>query len=104
MNTRTLLAGLFASCSVAAAVAATSELESLAKQAGDNYSTKEGQRYLEEFQNAILPIFGKALQTCTNSTPDTKEPATIVFVVASDGTVKRMLYSTDIPFGVCLGS
>jgi uncharacterized protein YegJ (DUF2314 family) len=104
MNPRTLIAAVLASCSLAAAIAATSELESLAKQAGDNYSTKEGQRYLDKFQNAIFPVFSKALQTCTPTTPDTKEPATIVFVVAADGTVKRMLYSTDIPFGVCLGS
>jgi hypothetical protein len=104
MNPRTFIASALASCSLAAAVAATSELESLAKQAGDNYSTKEGQRYIDEFQNAIFPVFSKALQTCTPTTQDTKEPATIVFVVAADGTVKRMLYSTDIPFGVCLGS
>jgi uncharacterized protein YegJ (DUF2314 family) len=104
MNARTLFAAVLASCSLAAAVAATSELDSLAKQAGDNYSTKEGQQYLEDFQNAIFPVFSKALQTCTPATPDTKEPATIVFLVATDGTVKRILYSTDIPFGVCLGS
>ena len=36
--------------------------------------------------------------------PDTKEPASIVFVIAADGTVKRLLYSTDIPFGRCIGS
>jgi uncharacterized protein YegJ (DUF2314 family) len=104
MTTRTLLAGVLASCSLVVAIAATSELESLEQQARQNYGTKEGQRYLEDFQNGILPVFAKALQTCTASTPDTKEPATIVFLVGADGTVKRMLYSRDIPFGVCLGS
>lgn len=104
MNDPTFIAGLLGSFALAADVAAMSELESLGKQAGDNYSTKEGQRYIEEFQNAILPVFSKALQACTKSTPDTKEPASLVFVVAADGTVKRMLYSTDIPFGVCVGT
>jgi uncharacterized protein YegJ (DUF2314 family) len=104
MTCRSLLAGFLGLCSLAAAVAASGELESLAKEAAQNYSTKEGQRYLEAFQKAIMPVFGKALDTCSSSMPDTKEPATIVFVVAADGTVKRLLYSTDIPFGICVGS
>jgi hypothetical protein len=91
-------------CSLAAAAAASSELESLTKQAGQNYQTKEGQRYLEAFQKGIMPAFGKALDTCSSSMPDTKEPASIAFVVGADGTVKRVLYSTDIPFGQCVGS
>jgi hypothetical protein len=103
MNARPVIIALLASCSLGAAAAATSELESLERQASANYSTKEGQRYIEEFQNAILPVFSKALQTCSSTMPDTKEPATFAFVVAADGAVKRMLYSTDIPFGVCIG-
>jgi hypothetical protein len=104
MKRRALLVGILSWCSLVSAVAATSELESLTKQAGDNYSTKEGQRYLQQFEKAIFPVFSKALQTCSSSMPDTKEPASIVFLVGGDGTVKRMLYSTDIPFGVCIGS
>lgn len=84
--------------------AASNELESLVKQAGENFETKEGRRYLEAFEKRIMPTFGKALDTCSTSMPDTKEPASIVFVVAADGTVKRLLYSTDIPFGRCVGS
>ncbi len=64
MKLRRLLVALLASCSLAAAIAATSELETLTKQAGDNYSTKEGQRYLEEVQKAIMPVFGNALNEC----------------------------------------
>ncbi|MDQ6655442.1 MAG: DUF2314 domain-containing protein [Verrucomicrobiota bacterium] len=104
MKHRPLFVGILAWCSLVAAAAATSELESLTKQAGDNYSTKEGQRYLAQFEKAIFPVFSKALQSCTSSTPDTKDPASVVFLVAADGTVRRMLYSTEIPFGVCLGS
>ena len=71
---------------------------------GGNFQTKEGRRYLEEFQKGIMPTFGRALDTCSTSMPDTKEPASVVFVVAFDGTVKRLLYSTDIPFGHCVRS
>jgi uncharacterized protein YegJ (DUF2314 family) len=104
LRLRSLLGGILLLCSLAAAGAASSELQSLQQQAALNYSTKEGQRYLDEFQNAILPIFNNALQTCSRSTPDTGEPATLVFVIGADGTVKRMLYSTDVKFGVCVGS
>jgi len=104
MTRRALLAGSLTLCSLAAAAAASSELESLTKEAGQNFQTKEGQRYLEAFQKGIMPTFGKALDTCSTSMPDTKEPASVVFVVGADGTVKRLLYSTDIPFGRCVGS
>jgi hypothetical protein len=103
MTSRSLIAGFLALCSLAAAAAATSEFEALVKEAGRNYVTKEGQRYLEEFQDAILPVFTDALNTCRDK-PDTKEPATLLFVVAAHGTVKRLLYSKEIPFGVCVGS
>jgi len=101
---RIVASSFLACCSLAAAIAAPSDLETLTKQAGRNYDTKEGQRYLEAMQTAIMPVFSKALGTCSSSMPDTKEPASIVFVVAGDGTVKRLLYSTDIPFGTCLGT
>jgi uncharacterized protein YegJ (DUF2314 family) len=104
MTLRSMLSGFFLFCSLAAVFAATTELESLSQQAAQNYSTKEGQRYLEAFEKAILPVFSKALGACGNSAPDTKEPASIVFVVGANGNVKRLLYSTDIPFGVCVGS
>lgn len=104
MTFRSLFSGFLVFCSLAAVCAATTELDSLSRQASQNYSTKEGQRYLDAFQKAILPVFGKALDTCGKSTPDTKEPASIAFLVDADGTIKRLLYSADIPFGVCVGS
>src|SRR5438132_4286976 len=81
----------------------SSELEALMKEAGRNYQTKDGQQYGEQFLKAIGPAFAAALHAC-NSKPDTKEPASIVFIVAADGRVKKMLYSEDIPFGECVGS
>jgi uncharacterized protein YegJ (DUF2314 family) len=103
VTSRCLLIALLTLCSLAAVGAATSEFEALEKEAGRDFSTKEGQRYLEEFQKAIMPIFGNALNDCKER-PDTKEPATFLFVVAADGKVKRLLYSRDIPFGVCVAS
>lgn len=84
--------------------AASSELGALSEKAGNNYSTKEGRRYAEKFQQAIMPVFGKAMDDCNKTTPDTVEPASLVFVVAANGTISRILYSKDIPFGVCLGA
>jgi uncharacterized protein YegJ (DUF2314 family) len=103
MTIRAFIGGLFGLCSLAAAVAATSEFEALEKEAGRDYVTKEGQRYFEQFQKAFIPVFGPALSDCKDK-PDTKEPATFLFVIAADGTVKRLLYSRNIPFGVCLGA
>ena len=58
MTGRALLAGSLTLCSLAAATAAaSSELESLMKQAGENFQTKEGRRYLEAFEKGIMPIF-----------------------------------------------
>ena len=84
--------------------AATSELDSLRRKASDFASTKEGRKYSEALQQAILPVFSGAMDTCNKSTPDTKEPASFAFVVAADGTVTRVLYSKDIPFGACVGA
>ena len=88
---------------VAIHAASPTELEALAKEAGRNYQTKEGQRYEDQFLKAITPAFAAALKEC-GSRPDTKEPATIVFIIAADGRVKQLLYSQNIPFGECVGS
>jgi uncharacterized protein YegJ (DUF2314 family) len=92
--------------STATDFAATSkELEPLKKQAGQLSQTKEGQRYEDEFLSFIDPILNAAMDGCLENTPDTKDqhPAEFVFVVAADGRVKKFGYSTDIPFGECLG-
>lgn len=99
-----IVAFSIASIAAATAFAAMSELEALRKKAGYYYSTKEGQRYSLAFQDAIFPVFSKALDACTKTTADTVEPASFVFVVAADGTVTRMLYSKQIPFGACIGA
>jgi uncharacterized protein YegJ (DUF2314 family) len=95
---------LFALLAATVNAAAPSDLDSLSKEAAQNYSTKEGRSYFERFEQAIMPTFRKAMETCGGSMPDTEEPADFVFVIAADGTVKRLLYSSDIPFGECVGS
>src|SRR5262245_24296310 len=103
MPSRSLIGVFFGLCSLVAAIAATSQFEQLEKEAGRNISTDEGQRYLEQFTKGIISVFGPALNDCKEK-PDTKEPAIFYFVVGTDGTVKRLLYSRGIPFGVCVGS
>ncbi len=103
MISRFLIASFLGLCSLVAAIAAPSEFAQLDKEAGRHISTDEGQRYLEQFTKGIISVFGPALNDCKEK-PDTKEPAIFYFVVRADGTVKRLLYSRDIPFGVCVGS
>jgi uncharacterized protein YegJ (DUF2314 family) len=81
----------------------TTELAAVLREAGQNYQTKEGQRYEEQFLKAISPAFAAALKECGNS-PDTKEPATIVFIIAASGHVRRLLHSQNIRFGDCVAA
>jgi hypothetical protein len=75
MTSRSFSGVFFGLCSLAAAIAATSEFEQLEKEAKHNLSTDEGQRYLEQFTKGIMAVFGPALNECREK-PDTKEPAT----------------------------
>lgn len=84
-------------------LADTKEFEALANEGGRNFQSKEGQRYEAEFEKVFFPVFTRALRECNNE-PDTKEPATLVFVVAADGRVKRLLNSPDISFGDCVAA
>src|SRR5437899_3354289 len=82
-----------------------SEFTDLEKQGERNFATPEGRRYLlGPFDKAFLPRFSKALTKCSLRTPDTKEPATLVFVIAADGKVKRILHTPGIPLGECLAA
>src|ERR1044072_3270269 len=76
------------------------EFETLSEQGRRNYATPEGRRYMDRFDNAILPTFSKALHKCSLRTSDTRKPAELVLVIAADGTVKRILASPGIPFGL----
>jgi hypothetical protein len=82
--------------------ATASELEGLMKESARNYQTKEGARYREQFFKAVSPVIEEALHECSPTTPDTKEPAGIVFVVAANGRVKKVISSPNIPFGDCM--
>jgi hypothetical protein len=52
---------------------------------------------------AISPEFGNTLRHCCGTTPDTKHPAMVAFVIGKDGTVKRVL-SSAIPLGECMAA
>jgi hypothetical protein len=81
----------------------STQFDTLLKQAGQNNRTKEGQRYQDQFLKAIQPALVKAIQACSDK-PDTKEPASIIFIVAADGRVKTLLHSPNIAFGECVAS
>jgi uncharacterized protein YegJ (DUF2314 family) len=82
-----------------------SEFDDLSKQGERNFATPEGRRYqLGPFEKAFLPRFVKALGKCSQHTPDTKMPATLVFVIAGDGKIKRVLHTPGIPLGECLAA
>lgn len=95
---RTVVAALV----VAASTAGASEFDDLSKQGERNFSTPEGRRYFDRFDKAFLPRFGKALGKCSAHTPDTKEPAVLVFLIAADGKITKFLHSPGIPLGDCL--
>jgi uncharacterized protein YegJ (DUF2314 family) len=82
--------------------ASSSDVDALMKESAHNYDTKKGDRYREEFLKAISPVISKALHECSPATPDTKEPVVVVFVVAADGRIKRVVSSLNIPFGNCM--
>lgn len=87
---------------VATAAGASSQLDALTKEAGRNFQTPQGRRYYDQFEKVILPVFVKALGNCSKRTPDTKEPAMFVFVIAANGRVKQLLYSRRIPLAECM--
>jgi len=91
---------------VAIDAASSSQLEAVTKEAVRDRSSKEGYRYETQFLGAIDPVLERAIDSCSQNTPNTKpdEPAELVFVIAADGRIKKVLYSTNIPYGKCLGS
>jgi hypothetical protein len=104
VTSRSLIIGLLALCPLTANGDEKSDFESLMKQASQNFATEEGRHYYAAMDDAIRLVVDKAWNTCRSSTPDTKEPTSIVFVVAADGTVRRLVYLTNIPFVTCFAS
>src|SRR5437016_7966116 len=93
--------GLMGYCCTLSAVS-KSEFDAALKQADRDKETKGGWKYMEEFStNVMTTTANQAMRDCL-SKPDTIEPATLVFVVAADGTVKRALAKPGIPYGECV--
>jgi len=80
-----------------------SEVEALLMNSRAKRETKRAQQYQDQFLKAIKPTFVAAMKTCTNKTPDTIEPGSIAFVIGADGSVKRLLWSAEIPLAQCVG-
>src|ERR1700738_1814296 len=83
------------------------EFIAMSKQATRNNETKEGIRYQNHtFLDAIDPALRAAMGSCGKGIPDTVDghPGEIVFVVAADGRVKKLLYSTDVPLAECVAA
>ena len=98
------VSALLAVCVVATNASPANEFNAASKEATRNYGTKIGQRYRDAFMKIVEPKLGAAMKGCTRGSPDTKEPAEIIFIVAADGRVKRVLSSPNIPFGECVAS
>jgi uncharacterized protein YegJ (DUF2314 family) len=99
---RHLLSGLLGVIFFAANAGGASRLATISEEATRNWGTREGQRYFDRFDRAIMPVWTKALTECSRRSPDTKEPATFVFVISADGRVKELLYSRNIPLAQCM--
>ncbi len=99
---RRLMSGLLAVLFFGASAEGASRLSTVSEEAARNWGTPEGQRYFDRFDKAIMPVWIKALTDCSRRSPDTKEPASFVFVISADGRVKELLYSRDIPLAQCM--
>ena len=97
-----LTGGLLALFFLTMTAEGASRLDVVSEEAGRNWGTPEGQRYFDRFDKAIMPVWVKALTDCSRRSPDTKEPATFVFVISAEGRVKELLYSRNIPLAQCM--
>ncbi|MEY2486907.1 MAG: hypothetical protein QOH39_2555 [Verrucomicrobiota bacterium] len=98
-----LALGLIASLATIDAAAST-QFEAAENESTRLNQTKEGYRYMEQFSKAVVRYIGPAMHACSSKSPDTKEPAMIVFIVAADGHVTRVMASPNIPYGQCVMS
>jgi uncharacterized protein YegJ (DUF2314 family) len=96
--------GFLAALFLTATAEGASRLDALSEEAARNYRSPEGKRYFERFDKAIMPVFAKAFVNCAARTPDTKEPATFVFIISADGRVKEILHSRSIALGQCMAA
>jgi uncharacterized protein YegJ (DUF2314 family) len=103
MATRIAAIVLFSSAALIFTAANSNEFAALSQQATRNANTKVGFHYQNEiFVNAIDRAFGAALIACTKTSPDTVEPGDVIFIIAADGRVKKVLGSPNVPLAKCM--
>lgn len=80
-----------------------SQVEALLMNSRAKRETKQARQYEDRFLKAISATLLPAIGACTKKTPDTVEPGSIAFVIAADGRIKRLLWSSNIPMAQCVG-
>lgn len=94
----------FAACGpLACRGAEPQSFKTLLETAGQNYRTPEGRAYYEKFLNPVVEAMVRAEYVWGESMPPSKKTVDFLFVIAADGTVKRLFYQREIPLGECLG-
>ena len=83
--------------------AAPIDFKTASERATAGNKTEGGRKYSEDFQNATAAALVDAMKACISS-PDTKEPAEIVFVISAEGKVTQTMSTPGIPYGQCVAS
>ena len=80
---------------------ADESFEAIQARAHDMGETPEGKAYEKQFGTAFGPSMRDALGACTK---DTKPPyvVNVVFVIASDGAVRRLVPAPQQPVSACV--
>jgi hypothetical protein len=73
--------------------------EALLKEAGDNYRTPEGHSYYDKFVEAAMEVVMKTQYAHGEDIVPSSRPVDFVFLIAADGTVKRLRYEPGNAFG-----
>jgi len=94
---------LVASAASLAMAAADADFERLAAAAAKKYTiaTHEGSRYAAKFSDWSTEPMLHAMDVC-ESHPFTNRYCNIIAVVAADGHVRRLLFTTDNPYEACV--
>jgi uncharacterized protein YegJ (DUF2314 family) len=70
----------------------------------DNVSPAD-KRYVREFEDKIFDaVASQAMLSCLTKTPDTVEPAMLVFIISADGKIVRAIATPGIKYGECIVS
>ncbi len=89
---------------VAESNAAEPDFATLLQQAGENYRTPEGHTYYDKFVPSVVEAIVRAVYDGDGNLTQPTKPLDFVFLIAGDGTVKRLFYSHGTRFGECIAT